>query len=346
MIRVLSWNGAARTTVEALPGDLPATAAGVPEGDSLWVDLAAATPEEEDQIFGRFLTVHPLTLGDVTKPRREPMEGAHLPKVEEFAGYLLVVTNPLPADLRPGAPAAPGRDGSRRGRLRTRPQLSAVMTERVIVTHHYAALECVETAWRHCLRHHDCARHGPDYIFHLVLDAMVDEYAPVVDAVADKLDRLEARLFRRPAPAVLTQLLRIKRDISLMRKTLVMEREVLARLIRGDFALIDASEEAYYRNVYDHLVRYAELTESSREMVSDLMQTHLSAASNRLNEIMKVLTMISTTLLPMTLIAGVYGMNFEFMPELHWAYGYPMAIGLMLLTLVAAVTYFRRRRWI
>ena len=132
-----------------------------------------------------------------------------------------------------------------------------------------------------------------------------------------------------------------------MRKTLVYEREVLARLCRGEFDLIEAREMVYYRNVYDHLVRFTELIESSREMVSDLMQTHLAAASNKLNEIMKVLTMISTVVLPMTLIAGIYGMNFKkWFPELDWDYGYPFALGLMALTGIASFVFFRWKKWI
>ena len=122
-------------------------------------------------------------------------------------------------------------------------------------------------------RHEECARRGPDYLFHLILDAMVDEYAPVVERIADRLDRLEARMFRRPSREVLARLLRLKRQVSFLRKTLILEREVLARLTRGEFDLIDAREIAYYRNVYDHLVRYTELIEAAREMVSDLMQT-------------------------------------------------------------------------
>ncbi len=346
MIRALHFTGATRKTAEIPAEALPALYTELPAEDSLWIDLAVATPDEEARVLTQFLGVHPLTLEDITKPRREPEQGAHLPKVEEFEHYLFVVINPLPLDMRPGAVAADEAKVSRRTRLRLRPQLSAVLTAQVLVTHHYDDLPCAKAVWKHALRHHDCARHGPDYVFHLILDAIVDEYAPVVDAVADKLDRLEGRLFRRPAPAVLTQLLRIKRDISMLRKTLILEREVLARLIRGEFALIDASEAVYYRNVYDHLVRYAELTEASREMVSDLMQTHLSAVSNRLNEIMKVLTMISTIILPKTLIAGIYGMNFKAMPELDWEYGYPMALGLMALTLIGGVAYFRRKGWI
>ena len=346
MIRVLRWNGATRKTSEVPPEQLPATHGDLPAEDSLWIDLAAATTEEEDRVLTQFLGVHPLTLEDVTKPRREPGGGAHLPKAEEFGHYLFVVINPLPLDMRPGAVAADDAKVSRRNRLRQRPQLSAALTAQVLVTHHYDDLPCVQCVWHHVLRHHDAARHGPDYVFHLILDAIVDEYAPVVDAVADRLDHLERRMFRRPAPAVLKQLLRIKRDITMLRKTLILEREVLARLIRGEFALVNDADAVYYRNVYDHLVRYAELTESSREMVSDLMQTHLSAVSNRLNEIMKVLTMISTIILPMTLIAGIYGMNFKAMPELEWEYGYPMSLALMAATLVGGVAYFRRKGWI
>jgi magnesium transporter len=346
MIRALHFTGATRKTREISAEDLPTLYTELPAEDSLWIDLAAATTEEEARVLTQFLGVHPLTLEDVTKPRREPLQGAHLPKVEEFEHYLFVVINPLPLDMRPEAVASDGAKVSRRKRLRLRPQLSAALTPQVLVTHHYDGLPCVDSVWQHTLRHHDAARHGPDYVFHLILDAVVDEYAPVVDAVADRLDHLESRMFRRPAPTVLKQLLRMKRGITMLRKTLILEREVLARLIRGEFASIDATEAVYYRNVYDHLVRYAELTDSSREMVSDLMQLHLSAVSNRLNEIVKVLTMISTIILPMTLIAGIYGMNFDNMPEKSWTYGYPMSLGLMALTLVGGVWYFRRKGWI
>jgi magnesium transporter len=134
-----------------------------------------------------------------------------------------------------------------------------------------------------------------------------------------------------------------------LRKTLIYEREITARLARGEFTLIDEREMVYYRNVYDHVVRFTELIESARESASDLMQTHLSAASNKLNEIMKVLTMISTVVLPMTLIAGIYGMNFEqnVLPDFkESAFGFWIALGLMGLTGVGAFIFFRWRNWI
>jgi magnesium transporter len=117
-------------------------------------------------------------------------------------------------------------------------------------------------------------------------------------------------------------------------------------LIRGEFELVDDREVVYYRNVYDHLVRYTQLVESAREMVSDLMETHLSAMSNRLNEVMKVLAMISTTVLPMTLVAGIYGMNFKYMPELDWSFGYPMALAMMVILALGSLLFFRWKRWL
>jgi magnesium transporter len=255
------------------------------------------------------------------------------------------VTKPKPKS-GPKGPATPVPDPVRGLRSRFRPQLSAVLTRNVLITHHYQPTDCVAEVYAHLDRHAETARRGPDYLFHLILDAMVDDYAPVVDRISSQLDHLEHRVFRDPSPKVLARMLRLKRLVSGMRKTLILEREVLARLMRGEFDLVEDREIAYYRNVYDHLVRYTELIESAREMVSDLMQTHLSAASNRLSRVMKFLTMISTLILPMSLIGTIYGMNFKNMPELEWPWGYPMALGLMAITGILSFTLFRWRGWI
>lgn len=154
-------------------------------------------------------------------------------------------------------------------------------------------------------------------------------------------------MFTQPSGLLPSRLLGLKRGIIGLRKTMIYEREVLARLCRGEFGLIDVREMAYYRNVYDHLIRFTELIEASREMVMDLMQTLLASQANKLNEVMKVLTMISTTILPMTLIAGVYGMNFrKWFPELDWEYGYLWALGLMAASGLVSLGFFRWKRWI
>ena len=352
MISILHWDAAARTCGPKTTDKLPATAAEVAPDDVWWVDLSEPTPEEEDRVFGAFFPVHALTREDIARPRTDPDQGSHLPKVEEFPDYLFVIVNPLPPGLAEAMKTTPMEKEVRPPPTsvlltrKNRPQLSAVLNERVLVTHHYQPLDCVTTARTFLDRHAESARRGPDFLFHHVLDAMVDEYAPVVDRVASRLDRLETRLFKNPTQKLLAHLLRLKRTVTGLRKTLILEREVLARLIRGEFDLVDEREVAYYRNVYDHLVRYTELVESAREMVSDLMETHLSAVSNRLNQVVKVLTMISTTLLPMALVTGIYGMNFKHMPELEWYYGYPMALGIMVLLGVGALAFFRWKKWV
>jgi magnesium transporter len=352
MITIQHWDAATRTCRSRTPDELPARAADVAADDVWWVDLTDPTPDEEERVFGLFFPVHTLTREDITRARTTPDHGTHLPKVEEFPDYLLVIVNPLPLGLAVGlkliskqVQMPPTADTLPR---KHRPQLSAVMNHRVLVTHHYQPLDCVTTARAYLERHGEAARRGPDFLFHHVLDAMVDEYAPVVEGVAARLDRLEGRIFHHPTPRLLARLLRLKRIVTGLRKTLILEREVLARLIRGEFDLVDDREVVYYRNVYDHLVRYTELIESAREMVSDLMETHLSAVSTRLSQVMKVLTMISTIVLPMTLVAGIYGMNFEenVWPDFKSTWGFPFAIGTMLILGAASFAFFRWRKWI
>lgn len=332
MIRSIAWKlgaSALDETEDALPK--------MDNGSFVWVDLSEATEEEEDRVFSEAFPVHPLTLEDINRQRRLPEQGAHLPKVEEFADYLFIITNPLPV---------PDADGRTRFARRTRPQLSAILTNHLLITCHDRKLPCVDKVWQYVGRHESCLGRGPDYLFHLILDEMVDEYAPVVEALADRLDRIERQIFTRPCQELLTRMLRLKRQVSFLRKTLILERELLARLTRREFALIDEREMVYYRNVYDHVIRYADLVENGRDMVSDLMQTHLAATSNRLNEVMKLLTMFSAIVLPMSLVAGIYGMNFEVLPETKWTYGYPFALGLMAIMGLIGFFFFRWKRWL
>jgi magnesium transporter len=356
MTSILRWDSSAKCCQEASPDKLPENAAAVAPEDVWWIDLSEPTPEEEEAIFGKFFPIHPLTREDITRARTEPEHGTHLPKAEEFPDYLFVIVNPLPPGLEEALKRTPTDSKTSTPvpspaailSRRHRPQLSAVMNHRVLITHHYQALNCITTALTFMGRHTETVRRGPDFLFHHVLDAMVDEYAPVVERVAARLDGLETRLFRDPTPRLLGRLLRLKRVVSGLRKTLILEREVLARLIRGEFELVDDREVVYYRNVYDHLVRYTELIESAREMVSDLMETHLSAVSNRLNQVMKVLTTISTIVLPMTLVAGIYGMNFDesVWPGYKTSWGFWFALALMASVGIGSLLYFRRRKWL
>lgn len=344
MISVFVWDEAAKKATWGGPELLP-TDGTTP--DTLWIDLEEPTEEEEKLVLDRFFHVHPLTLEDVQKLRREPDGPPHFPKVEEFPDYLFVVVNPL------GLVAADNLladSGPCLTPMRVCGQLSAVLTQRVLVTHHYQPLVSVAALNGHLRKHPTTAGRGPDYLFHHVLDVMVDLYVPLLEHIDETLDAMEDEVFSKPSAGLLARLLRMKRNIIQLRKTLVHEREVLARMFRGEFALIDERESVYYRNVYDHLLRSTELIEASREMVMDLMQTLLASQANKLNEVMKVLTMISVTILPMTLVTGVYGMNFEketvWFPSLEWTWGMPFVLALMLASGAAALGFFRWMKWV
>lgn len=337
MIRVFRCDGKVQTWggVEVL--DKPS------ESTVLWIDLEAPTAEEESAIFGKFFHIHALSLEDVRRPSVSEDAGAHMPKVEEFPDYLFVIVNPL----RPLVVKSQDRADLDRQALNT--QLSAIMTRQLLITHHHQAIASVDALRSHLEKHEDHGQRGPDYLFHLILDEMVDEYIPVLDRIDDELVTLETAVFARPNEKLLNRLLGLKRLVVRLRKTMIAEREVLSRLHRGEFLIIDEREKVYYRNVYDHLLRFTELIEASREMISDLMQTLLASQANRLNGIMKVLTMISVTILPMSLIAGIYGMNFEHnvWPDFKSSpYGFGIALLLMLLSGVAAFLSFRWMRWI
>jgi magnesium transporter len=344
MITIHCWNKATRAVESLAPDALAARRQELLAGENiLWIDLTDPSPEEEALVFQQFCPVHFLTLEDVTKPRREPGAIPHLPKVEEFPDYLFVIVNPLTDEyLQVRQKGLTTRWTDRDGIFT---QLSAVLTRTLLLTHHYQPLASVQQLQAFLTRHAAQTDRGPDYLFHLILDGTVDQFAPVLDRLDDTLDSLETRVVHNPSSSLLLILQRLKREIIRLRKILIYEREVLVRLARGEFELVDERETVYYRNVYDHLVRFTELIESSRELVGDLVQNHLAAVSNRLNAIMKVLTMISTTVLPMTLIAGVYGMNFKRFPELDWPWGYPFALGLMLVTGLAALAGFKWAKW-
>jgi magnesium transporter len=193
---------------------------------------------------------------------------------------------------------------------------------------------------------------GPDYVYHLILDRIVDQYTPILDAFDDEIDQLEDEIFGKMNSHTLSKILNMKRQVFSMRRITTYQREMVYRLSRGEFDLITDDEIAYYRNVFDHLVRAAELAESYRDILAGLVDAYLSMTSNRLNEIMKVLAIISTFFLPLTFIVGVYGMNFDTstspynMPELKWVFGYPFAWGVMIMTAIVMFIYFKRKKWL
>jgi len=193
-----------------------------------------------------------------------------------------------------------------------------------------------------------CQR-GPAFLLHQILDRVVDYYSPVLDDFDDRIDRLESGIFasNQPNNEILSQIMDLKRSVLRLRRISVKQMDVLLRMSRGEFSdLIPEEMRPFYRDVYDHLVRVVDLAENYRDLISGSLEAYLSVVSNRLNEIMKVLTIFSAIMLPLTFIAGVYGMNFENMPELHSRYGYYAVWALMIVVAIGMLLFFRRRGWI
>jgi magnesium transporter len=193
---------------------------------------------------------------------------------------------------------------------------------------------------------------GTDALAYAILDASIDYYFPILETLGDRLDTLEEQILARPNRATITALYAVKRDLTALRRALWPARDAVNSLIRDPSPLIDEETRVYLRDCYDHVVQCLDLLESDRELTASLTDLYLSSIGHRTNEIMRVLTIFSVVFIPLTLIAGIYGMNFDptvsrwNMPELKWAWGYPFALGLMAATAVGMLIYFWRRGWL
>jgi len=187
---------------------------------------------------------------------------------------------------------------------------------------------------------------GADYLAHALLDAIVDSFFPVLDKFGEKFETLEAKLIGRPAPETLRTIQILKREMIFLRKSVWPLREMIGGLARSESPLIREPSVIYFRDVYDHVVQVIDSIETYRDMLSGMLDIYLSSVSNRMNEIMKVLTLFATIFMPLTFLVGVYGMNFKYMPELEWRWGYFALWGVMIAIAFVMLYYFRRKKWL
>ncbi|SDB09000.1 magnesium transporter [Desulfonatronum thiosulfatophilum] len=187
---------------------------------------------------------------------------------------------------------------------------------------------------------------GPDYLAYALLDAVVDNYFMVLENISTELETLEESLLTDPSPSDLQRFYRLRREAILLRRVIWPVREALAGLMRDESARINPETRVFFRDIHDHAVQAMDIVESLRDLASSLLELHLSRNSQRMNETIKVLTLIATIFIPLTFIAGVYGMNFDVMPELHWTWGYPLILLFMLGVAVLMLFYFKRKKWL
>jgi magnesium Mg(2+) and cobalt Co(2+) transport protein (corA) len=292
----------------------------------VWVDMSAPTADDERILLDVF-KFHPLTVEDCRENR-------HYPKIEEFPDYVYFIVHGVTADTSPEAFNTIELDG--------------FLGPNYVITYHHDTFRSINNV-KQLLRTSPVAcQRGAPFLLHQILDQVVDYYSPILDSFDEKIDLLEDNIFalKKPNNQILAEIMDLKRGVLRLRRISTKQMDILYRMSRGEFHLIPPEMLPFYRDIYDHLVRVTDLAESYRDLIGGSLDAYLSVVSNRLNEIMKVLTIFSAVMLPLTFIAGVYGMNFENMPELHSRYGYYAVWGLMILVAVAMLGFFWRRGWI
>jgi magnesium transporter len=307
------------------------TAADLPEllkdeSAVIWVDMESPTASDE-QILLDVFKFHPLTVEDCRENR-------HYPKIEEFDSYIYFIVHGVTADISPD-------------RFNTI-ELDGFLGRNYVITYHHDMFRSINNVKQQLRTTPIACQRGPAFLLHQILDQIVDFYSPVLDDFDDRIDRLEQDIFalQRPNHEILTEIMALKRGVLRLRRISGKQMDILHRMSRGEFILIPDVMRPFYRDVYDHLIRVVDLSESYRDLISGSLDAYLSVVSNRMNEIMKVLTIFSAIMLPLTFIAGVYGMNFDNMPELHSRYGYFAVIAIMMVVAVGMLMFFKRRGWI
>ncbi|MDQ3340490.1 MAG: magnesium/cobalt transporter CorA [Myxococcota bacterium] len=295
------------------------------------MELERQSPEADAML--QHLEIHPLTIEDIYGSGSQP-------KIDDFPNYLYVVVHGI---------------GSAKRRKLDLVEVDIVIGENWLVTHDRTGLVCddVGTDLDHSPR---MLSKGVAWLAHGILDRVVDRYLPVIDELDTEVEKLEIDVIEKAGTprgkSVLMRILAFKRTLQELRRMSVHQREILMKLSRGEFEEIPAEALPFYRDVYDHFLRIQDITEGYRDLVTSSLDAYLSVQSNRMNEVVKTLTLISTVMLPLSFIAGVYGMNFKHeksplnMPELEWYFGYPFVIGLMLAVAIGIVFFFRKKGYI
>ncbi|MGI8554762.1 MAG: magnesium/cobalt transporter CorA [Pyrinomonadaceae bacterium] len=297
------------------------------ETNVVWVDMEAPT-EADEKILTDVFHFHPLTIEDARETRNQP-------KVEAFPDYLFFIFHGVKIETT----------SAKNFVLK---ELDGYLGKNYVVTYHHENFHSIDIVKQQIRSSPFSCSHGADYLLHQILDQLVDLYMPVVDDFDSLINNLEDRVFRMKSnnTKVLVEIMNLKRNVARLRRISTKQLQSLYRSAHGEFPLISEKHLPLFRDVQDHLQRVSDLSESYRDLVSGLLDIHLSVVANRTNDVMKVIAVFSAIMLPLTLIAGIYGMNFDNMPELHSHNGYFVTLALMFSIAVLLLFYFWRKGWL
>jgi magnesium transporter len=297
-----------------------------------WVNIDGVHEPSVLAKIGEKLNLHQLLLEDVAHTDQRP-------KLEDFDDRLYIVMRMLSVSR------VEDNDEVEEFRVASE-QISLVLGTNFVLTFQEDPVDVFEPVRRRLRENKGKIRKmGPDYLTYALLDVVVDNYFTVLELFGDQAEELEEEVMENPTSETLRDVQHMKRALIQMRRAVWPLRDVLNVMIRGDSKLIRKATIVFLRDVYDHTIRVVDIMESFREMVGGLLDIYLSTVSNRMNEVMKVLTIMATIFIPLTFIAGIYGMNFDNMPELHWPWGYWYVWGIMMAVGMVMLLYFRRKRW-
>jgi magnesium transporter len=296
----------------------------------LWIDLTAPTAEESQLILADYFKFHPLAIDDA-------INESHIPKVDDYSSYLYLVFHTVGM-------------GDERMDLHTY-EVDVFLGANYLVTMHELPRESIEKLWNEHSHQQGGLARGPAFLLYELIDRQIDNYTPVLDRFEQQLEYLGDQIFRRSnlgkdEEPLLNDILTAKSSALRLGRILTPQRELLYRLSHNNYSVVPSEMRIYFQDAYDHLARFSDLASSMRDLASSTMETHLALVNNRINETMKVLTMISTIFIPLSFLAGVYGMNFDFMPELHAPWAYPLLWLAFILIVLVMVRYFRRKGWL
>lgn len=297
----------------------------LPEGYNAWINIDGVHDTSLVQAIGEQFGLHPLVLEDIVNTQERP-------KIENYEDYLYFVMTM--ADLGP------------EGEIILE-QVSIILGKDHILSFQEDPDDIFEPIRKRLRNHASRVRKSaPDYLAYLLLDSVVDRYFLILETLGERIDQLEEELMDRPEKATLQKIYSLKREITKVRRAVWPMREIVSNMQRESSLLMHAENEIFLRDFYDHILRVIDTVETYRDTMASMVDLYLSNSSIKMNEIMQVLTVISTIFIPLTFLTGFYGMNFDFMPELHSEWSYPIIVGIMALMVVAQLIYFKRKRWL
>src|SRR6218665_1791263 len=289
-----------------------------------WINVEGVHDTELVGSIARTYNIHPLTQEDIVHVDQRP-------KYEEYDNYLLTIMKMIMYKEEVYAE-----------------QLSIILLKDTVISFQEPgggdAFDVIRTRLRQCKGR--VRKLGADYLFYALMDAVVDYYFTVIEKIGDKIEKIEEEIINDPQRESLIQLYQLKREVIFLRKQVWPVRDMISNLLRSESEFITANTLLFFRDLQDHSTRIIDTVETYRDLLSGIMDIYLSTNSNKMNEVMKVLTIMSSIFIPVTFIAGVYGMNFEFMPELKSPYGYAITWIVMLSVMGGMIYYFKKQKWI